>query len=73
MPWTTLAPEGRLAAHACPGEPRAKTASPKVIITTGRFASQTVLGLDLTRRHQAVEGTRTRTRGFLTVYAGVEQ
>ena len=33
----------------------------------------TVLGLDLTRRHQAVEGTRTRTRGFLTVYAGVEQ
>jgi hypothetical protein len=33
----------------------------------------TVLGFDITRRHQEVEGTRTRTRGFLTVYAGVEQ
>ena len=33
----------------------------------------TVLGFDITRRYQEVEGTRTRTRGFLTVYAGVEQ
>ena len=33
----------------------------------------TVLGFDVTRRYQEVEGTRTRTRGFLTVYAGVEQ
>ena len=33
----------------------------------------TVLGFDVTRRYQRVEGTRTRTRGFLTVYAGVEQ
>jgi hypothetical protein len=33
----------------------------------------TVMGFDLTRRHLQVEGTRTRTRGFLTVYAGVEQ
>ena len=32
----------------------------------------TVLGFDLTRRHLEVEGTRTRTRGFITVYAGVE-
>ena len=33
----------------------------------------TVLGFDMTRRHFEVEGTRTRTRGFLTVYAGVER
>mgnify|MGYP006414353105 FL=1 len=33
----------------------------------------TVIGFDMTRRHFEVEGTRTRTRGFLTVYAGVEQ
>ena len=33
----------------------------------------TVLGFDVTRRYQEIEGTRTRTRGFLTVYAGVEQ
>ena len=33
----------------------------------------TVLGFDMTRRHLEVEGTRIRTRGFLTVYAGVEQ
>ena len=33
----------------------------------------TVLGFDATRRRSAVEGTRTRTRGFLTVYAGVER
>ena len=33
----------------------------------------TVLGFDITRRYREVEGTRTRTRGFLTVYAGVEQ
>ena len=32
----------------------------------------TVLGFDSTRRNLEVEGTRTRTRGFLTVYAGVE-
>ena len=33
----------------------------------------TVLGFDMTRRYFEVEGTRTRTRGFLTVYAGVER
>jgi hypothetical protein len=33
----------------------------------------TVIGFDMTRRHFEVEGTRTRTRGFLTVYAGVER
>ena len=33
----------------------------------------TVIGFDMTRRHFEVEGTRTRTRGFLTIYAGVEQ
>ncbi|MBM3280825.1 MAG: hypothetical protein FJY95_22515 [Candidatus Handelsmanbacteria bacterium] len=33
----------------------------------------TILGIDLTRQHFAVEATRTRTRGFLTIYAGVER
>ena len=31
----------------------------------------TQLGFDVTRRHFEVEGTRTRTRGFIVVYAGV--
>jgi hypothetical protein len=31
----------------------------------------TQLGFDITRRHFEVEGTRTRTRGFIVVYAGV--
>ena len=33
----------------------------------------TALGFDFTRRHFEIEGTRTRTRGFLTVFAGVER
>ena len=33
----------------------------------------TVAGLQVTRRHFEVEGTQTNTRGFLTVYAGVER
>ena len=33
----------------------------------------TVLGFSISRQHFEIEGTRTRTRGFLTVYAGVEQ
>lgn len=32
----------------------------------------TVLGFSVSRRHFEVEGTRVRTRGFLTVYAGVD-
>jgi hypothetical protein len=33
----------------------------------------TQLGFDFTRRHFEVEGTRTRTRGFVVVYAGVSR
>ncbi|MDP6018952.1 MAG: hypothetical protein QGI32_22880 [Candidatus Latescibacteria bacterium] len=33
----------------------------------------TQLGFDVTRRHFEVEGTRTRTRGFIVVYAGVSR
>jgi hypothetical protein len=33
----------------------------------------TLVGLQLTRREFEVEGTQTHTRGFLTVYAGVER
>jgi hypothetical protein len=33
----------------------------------------TLLGFDFTRQDFAVEATRTRTRGFLTIYAGVER
>ena len=33
----------------------------------------TALGFDFTKRHFELEGTRTRTRGFLTVFAGVER
>ena len=33
----------------------------------------TVAGLQVTRRRFEVEGTQTNTRGFLTVYAGVER
>ena len=33
----------------------------------------TLLGFDITRQNFAVEATRTRTRGFLTIYAGVER
>jgi hypothetical protein len=33
----------------------------------------TVAGLQVTRHHFEVEGTQTNTRGFLTVYAGVER
>ena len=32
----------------------------------------TLVGLQLTRRRFAVEGTQTHTRGFMTVYAGLE-
>ncbi|HJP29714.1 MAG TPA: hypothetical protein QGF95_04075 [Candidatus Latescibacteria bacterium] len=32
----------------------------------------TLVGLQVTRRHFEIEGTQTNTRGFLTVYAGVE-
>jgi len=37
------------------------------------YSLTTVIGFDMTWRHFEVEGTRTRTRGFLTVYAGVER
>ena len=33
----------------------------------------TALGFDITKRHFVIEGTRTRTRGFLTIFAGVER
>ena len=33
----------------------------------------TLIGFNLTRQHFEVEGTRTLTRGFLTIYAGVEK
>jgi hypothetical protein len=33
----------------------------------------TVIGFDITRRDLEVEGAGTRTRGFLTIYAGVER
>ncbi len=32
----------------------------------------TVLGFSISRQHFKIEGTRVRTRGYLTVYAGVE-
>jgi hypothetical protein len=32
----------------------------------------TVLGFSISRQHFEVEGTRVRTRGFLTVYAGID-
>ena len=33
----------------------------------------TILGLEVTRRDFEVEKTQTHTRGFMTVYAGVER
>jgi hypothetical protein len=33
----------------------------------------TVLGFSVSRQHFKIEGTRTITRGFLTVYAGIER
>jgi hypothetical protein len=36
------------------------------------YRLMTVLGFSISRQHFEVEGTRVRTRGFLTVYAGVD-